>query len=200
METKICNKCKMEKSVDKFRLKKQNKKYIRYYICKDCEKIENSIQCKKYRESHKEYLAEYNKKYREKNKEKLNQYWLEYKKNKYRNNNLNRFIVNTRRDITRRFTLKGFSKTGNTKTILGCDFDTFYKHLLQTYRDNYGCEWDGIEPVHIDHKKPLKYAKTEEEVKKLCHYTNLQLLKKQDNLEKAAKLDWKLEKGENKYG
>lgn len=200
METKICNKCKLNKNVEEFRLKKQNQRYIRYYICKDCEKTENSIQCKKYRKNHKEYFAEYNKNYREKNREKLNKYWLEYKKNKYKNNNLNKFIVNIRRDITRRFNLKGFSKTGNTKTILGCDFNTFYKHLLLTFKDNYGYEWNGTEPVHIDHIKPLKYAQTEEEVIKLCHYTNLQLLKKQDNLEKGAKLDWTLKKGEQING
>jgi len=57
-----------------------------------------------------------------------------------------------------------------------------------------GIEWNGIEKVQIDHIKPLKYAKTEEEVIKLCHYTNLQLLKEKDNLEKSFKLDWELSK------
>ena len=64
METKICNKCKKEKNIEEYRLKKQNKKYIRYYICKECEKIENKNCCKKYRENHKEQLSKYNKKYR----------------------------------------------------------------------------------------------------------------------------------------
>ena len=40
---------------------------------------------------------------------------------------------------------------------------------------------------------PLATAKTEEDVIKLCHYTNLQLLKGEDNLSKGDKLDWKLE-------
>ena len=37
---------------------------------------------------------------------------------------------------------------------------------------------------HIDHIVPLATAQTEEDVIKLCHYTNLQLLTAKDNLEK----------------
>ena len=33
----------------------------------------------------------------------------------------------------------------------------------------------------------------EKEVIKLCLYTNLQLLKAEDNIQKSDKLDWKLE-------
>lgn len=50
-----------------------------------------------------------------------------------------------------------------------------------------------LKKVHIDHIIPLATAKTEEDVIKLCHYTNLQLLKGEDNLSKGDKLDWKLE-------
>ena len=73
---------------------------------------------------------------------------------------------------------------------MGCDLDFFVDYLLKTYKDNYGYEWDGTESVHIDHIKPLSQAKTEEEVLKLCKYTNLQLLKAQDNLKKQDKEDY----------
>ena len=64
--------------------------------------------------------------------------------------------------------------------------------LLSTYKNNYGYEWDKKEPVHIDHIIPLATAKTKEEVIKLNHYTNLQLLKAKDNWQKRDKLDWKI--------
>ena len=47
--------------------------------------------------------------------------------------------------------------------------------------ENYG-EW------HIDHIIPLATAQSIEDVKRLCHYTNLQPLWAQDNLRKGAKI------------
>jgi hypothetical protein len=41
---------------------------------------------------------------------------------------------------------------------------------------------------HIDHIIPLCSAKNEEELKRLCHYTNLQPLWSTDNLSKGSKI------------
>lgn len=64
------------------------------------------------------------------------------------------------------------------------------KYLLKTFKDRYGYEWDGKEKISIDHIMPLATAKTEEEVIKLCYYTNLQLLKAEDNWRKSDRLDF----------
>ena len=90
--------------------------------------------------------------------------------------------------------LKFLTKIKNKKTseILGCDLEYFANYLLQTFKNNYGYDWDGKEKISIDHIVPLATAKTEEEVIKLCHYTNLQLLKAEDNLQKGDKLNWEL--------
>lgn len=80
----------------------------------------------------------------------------------------------------------GYKKNDKAHKILGCSFDTLWGHLLSTWKYNYGESWKG-EPYHIDHIVPLATARTEEDVIKLCHYTNLQMLTPEDNLKKGAK-------------
>ena len=94
-----------------------------------------------------------------------------------------------------RVSLKNKNVKKNTKTekILGINVTVFVGYLLKTFKNNYGYEWDCKEPVHIDHIIPLATAKTEKDVIKLCNYTNLQLLKAEDNLKKGAKTNWKKE-------
>ena len=50
--------------------------------------------------------------------------------------------------------------------------------------------WENMGKWHIDHIIPLSTAITEEDVIRLCHYTNLQPLWAEDNLKKSNKLDW----------
>lgn len=174
---------------------------------------------KKYREKHKEeikekrlelkeymakYMAKYGKKYREENKailkEKRKEKALKLKKPKREkqidkkpkkqvDENLKKLKARTRCLINKSFVRKGYKKNTKTQKLLGCDFETFNKHLLQTFKNNYGYEWNKIEPVDIDHIMPLATAKSEEDVIKLCHYTNLQLLKRTDNKKKHSKVD-----------
>jgi hypothetical protein len=60
------------------------------------------------------------------------------------------------------------------------------KHLEIQFIE--GMSWENQGKWHIDHKIPLSSAKTEEEVYKLCHYTNLQPLWAEDNLKKGSKI------------
>ena len=68
--------------------------------------------------------------------------------------------------------------------MIGCTPEQLLEHLHKTWYDNYGTEYN-CEPVHIDHIIPLSSAETEEDVHKLCHYTNLQYLKPEDNFAKS---------------
>ena len=165
MEKKICKKCGIEKETDNFRIKNVNGKNYLYSYCKECERKIN----KEYIENHKKRRKEYMNEYRKENKEKLNI---------QRNILLNSFKRN------------GKIKSERTEKILGCNLEFFVEYLLQTFKNNYGYEWNKVEPVHIDHIIPLKYANNEKEVFKYCNYRNLQLLKAEDNLHKGAKLDY----------
>lgn len=80
----------------------------------------------------------------------------------------------------------GYKKNSKTKVILGESFENVWRHLLATWEDNYGQHWNG-EPYHIDHIKPISTAKTENEMIKLFHYTNLQMLTPEDNRKKGNK-------------
>ena len=91
-----------------------------------------------------------------------------------------------RNEIRAAFNRRGFDKSEKTEDIVGCDINYLQRHLRMTYLIRYGVEWDGITPVHIDHIKPLASAHTVEEVYTLNRYTNLQLLREEDNLSKGA--------------
>lgn len=85
--------------------------------------------------------------------------------------------------------IKNISQFRKSGKYYRCDLDFFVNYLLETYKKNYGVEYDNKEKVHIDHITPLSTAKTEEDVIKLCHYSNLQLLKAEDNLKKSNKAE-----------
>lgn len=137
-----------------------------------------------YNRSHKEYRKQY---YQD-NKAEI----VKYVRERRQNDSFYRLKDNTRKLIYHCLKKGGYGKNSRTYEILGTDYDTFYKHLLQTFAKNYGYEWGESEEVHIDHIIPISTAKTKDDVIRLCHYTNLQLLKAQDNMEKSDKLEWNL--------
>ena len=83
---------------------------------------------------------------------------------------------------------KDYLKSKTTEEIIGCDLEFFVKYIESKFTD--GMCWERINEIHIDHIIPLATAKTEEEVIKLCHYTNLQPLWAKDNLSKGSKINW----------
>ena len=81
METKICSKCKEEKSIEEFSKRKQYPSGLAR--CKQCIKDDKAEEYKKHktryaqqgklwRQNHKEYVDNYNKTYRKQNKTKMN--------------------------------------------------------------------------------------------------------------------------------
>lgn len=182
METKICFRCKKEKPISDYAFRKERNAYRG-----TCKKCQNEMS-KRYRKKHKDTWKKYYKN-NYKHRLELNE---KYRLKRKENDNVYKFSLQIRNLVRISFNKKKFIKNNNCKSIIGCDFDYFYNYLLKTFKDNYGYEWDKKEPVHIDHIIPLATAKTEEEVIKLCHYTNLQLLKPKDNLAKSNKLDWRI--------
>lgn len=157
------------------------------YYLKNQEKIKSKR--KEYYKNNKDKVKEYYKN----NKNKINKKSSEYYKKRSSEDSVFHLKVQSRKMIINSFLKKGMNKSKRTEEIIGIPLNEFYCYLLQTFENNYGYKWDGVEKVHIDHIKPLKLCKNEEEVIKCCYYTNLQLLKAKDNLKKSDKLDWRLD-------
>jgi len=179
MEKKICSKCKVEKDVCEFNNRKNRKgeTILRGY-CKQCHTnmsvkfvVENPEKYKMYRE----------KWYRNNSKN------LIETARKRRNTDL---LYKLRISLRTRFKLaiKNTSLKGGTIDLLGIDIPTFKTYMESIFLP--GMSWDnyGLYGWHIDHKIPLSSANSEEEMYKLCHYTNLQPLWSGDNWKKGAKI------------
>jgi len=163
---------------------KESEKNKKYYI-ENKEKLNamaiiwhkaNPDKVKKYRKKH--YLN---------NIEKIKEYQNEYNKKRKKIDELFKLKGNIRTLIANSFKNKNLKKNNKTVQILGCSFNDFKQHLeskfeswmnwgnygLYNGNSNYG--WD------IDHITPLSMAKTEEDVIKLNHYSNLQPLCSKEN-------------------
>ena len=145
---------------------------------------------KTYRENHKEEKRLNDKFYRETHKKERNKKQLQRKES----DPVYKLKCSVRCVLKDSFRRKKLKKNMKGEKILGCTIEYFINYLIKTYENNYKEKWDWkyLKDVHIDHIIPLASANTEEEVIKLCHYTNLQLLKAEDNLNKKDKLDWRI--------
>jgi hypothetical protein len=85
---------------------------------------------------------------------------------------------------------RGHRKSKHTQEMLGCSYAELIAHLESKFQPGMTWENYGREGWHVDHVIPLASAKTEEEIYRLNHYTNLQPLWAKDNLSKSDRLDW----------
>jgi hypothetical protein len=209
METKICSKCKEKKTVDCFYKDKTRKDGFRSR-CKKCCLIEsydyenrnpNVVKNKtlKYRKNNQDKIKLSNKEWREKNENYLKKrmkLWRDnnknhikiYKKNKYNNNFLYKLTENVRCRIKTFLKIKNLTKKNKTFDVVGCSPQFLKEYLENKFIDGMTWENYGFYSWHIDHIIPLSSAKTEEEIYKLCHYSNLQPLWDKENLSKGSKL------------
>jgi len=147
----------------------------------------NKDKRQKWNENNKEGLQEYRKEYYKKNKEKISKQNFDIAKNRRLNEPLYKLKYNIRSLIGSSIRRKGYKKKSSTQTILNCSFDEFKTYLESKFElwmnwENYGkyngqlnFGWD------IDHIIPLSSAKSEEEIIKLNHYTNLRPLDSYEN-------------------
>jgi hypothetical protein len=203
METKVCKKCHIQKSLDDFG---NHKKYKdgKNSECKMCfketrkkyygrykERVnkwynENSeltkLRSKEWKTSNPERNKELNQKSDKRRRQKITQ------KNKqlYHSNDLIRLRYQIHSLIGNSFRKKGYSKKSITQNILGIDFLEFKNHLQSQFTD--GMNWENKNEWEIDHIIPISIAKNEEQIIKLNHHLNLRPLWAKDNRKKSNKI------------
>jgi hypothetical protein len=162
---------------NKERYQEYSKEYYQKYYQYNQEKS------KEYYKANKERIKEYKKQYQQANKEHIN----EYKKERRLKDPLFKMIHNLRNRTWSAFKNKGYRKTSKTQEMLGVNWEVCKLHIEKQFTNDM--TWDNQGEWHIDHIIPLASAKTEEELKKLCHYSNLQPLWAVDNIIKSAKIN-----------
>lgn len=189
METRVCKKCGIKKPLSEYESEiKNGKEYFRW-ICKDCRKNKKNEYNKNYKRENTDKRKETSKNWFCKNKEKI----YRNRKEKRENDEIYRYIELLRNRVGKVFRKRGHINSEYTEKMLGCTNEYFYHYLLNTYERNYGERYNEKQDVNIDHIIPLSTAKTKEDVYRLFHYRNLQLLKAVDNREKWHSLSWSSE-------
>lgn len=147
---------------------------------------DNKEKLKEYRLEHREVLNERSKLWQKENKEKAfvhRKKWLD-------SNPIERFKSNLRNLIGGSFKRGKISlrKKEHTESILGCSFEFFLNYILEKCPEGIDLSNFSRHGYHIDHIIPISIAKNEDDVFRLCHYTNLQPLWWKDNILKSNKL------------
>ena len=87
---------------------------------------------------------------------------------------------------------KAVRKNQNTIDYLGLTWEPLWNYLCSKFEESYGMprSWLTSLDYEIDHIIPLSLASSEEDIKTLAHYTNLQILLKEDNRNKSHLIGW----------
>lgn len=133
--------------------------------------------------ANKEWQSARNKKYLNENREKV----MARLRTRRQTDDLHRITLLIRVSIAGAFRRKGFTKRNRAAEILGCDWEFLKTHIERQFVK--GMSWDAVgKEIHIDHIVPLAAAKTEEDVIRLNHFTNLRPIWAKDNLSKGAQI------------
>lgn len=188
--TKICCQCNIEYPVDYYTKDSYKKDGLRPE-CNVC-KVKN-------RSFRREREREMGKLYYKNNRPRQREYARKLSKHKRASDPFYKLKVSIRGRIKAGFTsmiVKGAFKSKKTEEILGCTFEEFKHHIESQFLnwmnwDNHGdceeniynCSWD------LDHIIPITYAKTQEDLILLNHWSNFQpLCSRVNRFDKKAKI------------
>ena len=178
---KLLRKEYRKKNSESIKIKKRN-----YY---QNNKIKISESHKKYINKNKNYWKDYNKKYYENNKEKINKQKKEYNKKRLQNDPIYKMVRNIRSRIKNALKDKAIKNYMKPLELFGASAEEVWNHLESQFKDGMTRYNNNRKGWHIDHIKPISSfdLNNPEQLKKCCHYKNLQPLWWYDNLSKGKK-------------
>lgn len=155
---------------------------IRYYD--DVEKTRETKLKSYHKNKDKDSNIQRVKKYRKENRSKLNA----WERNKKQTDPIYKLSATVRNRIKVFLNKNNITKKNKTFELVGCTPQQLKEHLEKQFREGMTWENHGKYGWHIDHIIPLSSATTEEELYKLCHFTNLQPLWAEENLSKGNRI------------
>ena len=184
MGTKICKKCLLEKSHDDFNKDKYSSDGLRFR-CREC----TSLDYRKYYNENREMEIQRQTNYQKNNIDSVNEVRKKRHHKKYKNDLLYKLKINVRNRVKLFIKSEKFDiNSNNTYLLVGCTPEELKTYIENQFKE--GMTWDNYkhDGWHIDHIIPLSSAESEDDVYKLCHYTNLQPLWCGENYKKGNKI------------
>jgi hypothetical protein len=175
---KKCYKCKLEKTFDDFHVSSSSKDG-RQHCCKMCK----SVMCNRFYKNNAASIKDKTSTYYYENKDKR----VNWENAKYQSDPLFKLKKRLRHRLRSAFyRLKKHKTRGSAIKGLGCTINELKNYLESKWEP--GMSWGNwtSDGWHIDHIIPLSAAKDENEMVRLCHYTNLQPLWAIDNIRKGG--------------
>lgn len=142
-----------------------------------------------------EYQREYYKEWIKSNRGAKLEYMKKYSrevanpkmKMRYHSDPMFNFEVCLRSRLASILKAKKTNKTARTKDLVGCDFEELVSYIESRFKP--GMSWENRSEWHIDHIIPLAVAETEDDLRRLFHYTNLQPLWAIENRRKGCRIE-----------
>lgn len=136
-------------------------------------------------EINKDAILESNRKYQKNNRESINANKREYESKRRKNDTLYRLMRFHRDSLTRIAKVIKGKKEKASAEYLGCSIKEFKNYIESKWQKGMSWSNNTMHGWHMDHIIPLFSAKTEQDIIKLCHYTNVQPLWAKDHIEKT---------------
>lgn len=191
---KKCTNCKQHKEINEFYKNKVQKDGLQYHCISCLKSRDRKERDSKYSKSEKGKKARAKAWKKYSSKHEVIERRKELRKNQIKRENrqkdlkiafdpLHKLKCTVRGRLSSFLRSRGLKKKYKMSEYLGCTPQELKLHLQKQFKE--GMTWDNHGEWHIDHIVPLSSTNVEEELYKLCHYTNLQPLWASENISKG---------------